>query len=148
MSLLVKGRKTGRDIVRVTPQSAGWTWVGFAAHRLAAAESMQVALPDAEACIVVLSGTVTIEAGGQTWRDIGERKSVFDDAAPYAVYLPPGTEARIVARTAAEVAIGSAPAMAGPPARLIEPASMKRFSRGEGSNTRYVCDILPQTEPA
>jgi len=25
---------------------------------------------------------------------------------------------------------------------------MKRFKRGEGSNTRYVCDILPQTEPA
>ncbi len=25
---------------------------------------------------------------------------------------------------------------------------MKRFVRGEGLNTRYVCDILPQTEPA
>ncbi len=25
---------------------------------------------------------------------------------------------------------------------------MKRFARGEGSNKRYVCDILPQTEPA
>lgn len=148
MSLLVKGKRTGRDIVRVTPQSAGWTWVGFAAHRLAAAETMQITMPDAEACIVVLSGTVSIEAGGQVWRDIGERKSVFDDAAPYAVYLPPGTEARIVARTAAEIGVGSAPASGGPPVRLIEPGSMKRFARGQGSNTRYVCDILPQTEPA
>jgi 5-deoxy-glucuronate isomerase len=132
----------------VTPQSAGWTYVGFAAHRLAAAESISVALPGAEACIVVLSGKVTIEAGGQTWRDIGDRDSVFDDRAPYAVYLPPGETARIVARTAAEIGVGSAPAVAGPPARLIEPGSMKRFKRGEGSNTRYVCDILPQTEPA
>ena len=98
-------------------------------------------------CIVVLSGKVTIEAGGQTWRDIGDRDSVFDDRAPYAVYLPPGENARIVARTAAEVGIGSAPAAAGPAARLIEPESMKRFARGEGSNKRYVCDILPQTEP-
>jgi myo-inosose-2 dehydratase/5-deoxy-glucuronate isomerase len=148
MSLLVKGQRDGRDIVRVTPQSAGWTYVGFAAHRLAAAEAISVALHDAEACIVVMTGKVTIETGSQTWRDIGDRDSVFDDRAPYAVYLPPGETARIVARTAAEIAIGSAPAAAGPPARLIAPGSMKRFKRGEGSNTRYVCDILPQTEPA
>ena len=25
---------------------------------------------------------------------------------------------------------------------------MKRFARGQGTNTRYVCDILPATEPA
>jgi len=148
MSLLVKGQRDGRDIVRVTPQSAGWSYVGFAAHRLAQAEAISVALPGVEACIVVLSGKVTIEAGGKSWRDIGDRGSVFDDRAPYAVYLPPGETARIVARTAAEIGVGSAPAAAGPPARLIEPGSMKRFKRGEGSNTRYVCDILPQTEPA
>jgi 5-deoxy-glucuronate isomerase len=66
MSLLVKGQRDGRDIVRVTPQSAGWTYVGFAAHRLGVAESISIALPGAEACVVVLSGKVTIEAGGQT----------------------------------------------------------------------------------
>jgi len=113
MSLLVKGRRTGRDIVRVTPRSAGWNYVGFAAHRLAVAEAIDLALPDAEACVVILSGKVTIEAGRDTWRDIGGRDSVFDDRAPYAVYLPPGENARIVARTAAEVGIGSAPATAG-----------------------------------
>ena len=36
MSLLVKARREGRDIVTVTPQSAGWRYVGFSAHRLAA----------------------------------------------------------------------------------------------------------------
>ena len=45
MSLLVKGRRAGRDIVRVTPQSAGWAYVGFAAHRLAAAEAMTSRCP-------------------------------------------------------------------------------------------------------
>ena len=40
MSLLVKGRANGRDIVTVTPQSAGWKYVGFSAHRLAAGESV------------------------------------------------------------------------------------------------------------
>ena len=148
MSLLIKGRRDGRDIVRVTPQSAGWNYVGFAAHRLAARESWTVALPGAEACIVVLSGRVTVESDRQTWRDIGDRTSVFDDRAPYAVYLPPGENARIAAHTTAEIGVGSAPAAAGPRARLIDPGSMKRFARGEGSNKRYVCDILPQTEAA
>ncbi len=148
MSLLVKGRRAGRDIVRVTPQSAGWHYVGFAAYRLAANESLNVALPGVEACIVVLSGRVTVEAAGQAWRSIGERDSVFDDRAPHAVYLPPGEDARIVAHTATEIGIGSAPAATGPAARLIEPGSIKRFTRGEGSNTRYVCDILPQAAPA
>jgi 5-deoxy-glucuronate isomerase len=148
MSLLVKGRRAGRDIVRVTPHSAGWKYVGFAAHRLLAAEAIDLALPDAEACVVILSGKVSIETGRHTWRDVGGRDSVFDGRAPYAVYLPPGEHARIVAHTAAEIAVGSAPAATGAPARLIEPASMRRFSRGEGSNKRYVCDILPQTEAA
>ena len=148
MRLLVKGRRTARDIVRVTPESAGWHYVGFAAHRLAAGEPLHVALPGAEACIIILSGKVAVETDGQVWRDVGERDSVFDDRAPYAVYLPPGEKARIVAHTAAEIAIGGARAKTGPSARLIEPASMKRFARGEGSNKRYVCDILPQTEPA
>lgn len=149
MSLLVKGRRTGRDIVRVTPRSAGWTYVGFAAHRLAPMETLAIALPDAEACVVVLSGRVSIEtAAGASWRDVGGRDGVFDDRAPYAAYLPPDEPARIVAHTATEIAVASAPAATGAPARLIEPASMKRFARGEGSNTRYVCDILPQTEAA
>ena len=45
MSLLVKARRKGRDIVAVTPQSAGWRYVGFAAHRLAAGESITIDQP-------------------------------------------------------------------------------------------------------
>ncbi len=40
MSLLVKARRNGREIVKVTPQSAGWKYVGFAAFRLAAGETI------------------------------------------------------------------------------------------------------------
>ena len=34
MSLLIKARRDGREIVNVTPRSAGWKYVGFAAYRL------------------------------------------------------------------------------------------------------------------
>ena len=53
MSLLVKGQPQGREIVKVTPQSAGWTHVGFEAFRLAPDESFEITLPGArEGCLV------------------------------------------------------------------------------------------------
>jgi 5-deoxy-glucuronate isomerase len=156
MKLLVKGR-AGRDIVSVTPQSANWTYVGFAAHRLAAGEALALAGTEGadgarETCIVVLRGVVSVlidgPFGSLAWRDIGERRSVFDDASPYAVYVPGGHAINIVASSDAEVALCTAPSNGELAPRLIEPGSMKRSSRGSGTNTRYVCDILPHTEPA
>ena len=60
MSLLVKGRREGRDIVTVTPASAGWKYVGFAAHRLAPGEELAFATGRNEVCVVVLRGVVTV----------------------------------------------------------------------------------------
>jgi 5-deoxy-glucuronate isomerase len=148
MSLLIKARRDGREIVNVTPRSAGWKYVGFAAYRLSTGESVSVNKPEEELCIVVLAGTVTVARGLETWRDIGERRDVFDDQAPYAVYLPPGGEVVVTAHIQSEIGVASAPANASLPARLIEPSAMKRFARGTGLNERFVCDILPQTEPA
>jgi 5-deoxy-glucuronate isomerase len=148
MSLLVKGNRAGRDIVAVTPQLAGWRYVGFAAHRLRPGEQLDFATAANEVCVVVLRGVVTVTAQGRAWREIGQRNSVFDDLAPYAVYVPAGENVRVAADTNAEIAVASAPGAAARPARLIEPSTMKRFARGQGLNTRYVCDILPQTEPA
>ncbi|MFO1311121.1 MAG: 5-deoxy-glucuronate isomerase [Burkholderiales bacterium] len=148
MTLLVKARRTGRDIVSVTPQSAGWKYVGFSAHRLAAGESLSRDTGTNEVCVVVLRGVVTVTAQGTTWRDIGHRQSVFDDEAPFAVYVPANAQVAVAATTDAEIALASAPGTAARPARLIEPSTMKRSVRGQGRNTRYVCDILPQTEAA
>jgi len=127
MSLLVKARREGRDIVTVTPQSAGWRYVGFSAHRLAAGESLRIDQPSDELCIVVLGGVVTVSQRDARFAEIGERRSVFDDGAPYAVYLSEGAGVVVQAHMAAE---------------------MKRSARGSGANERFVCDILPQTEPA
>ncbi|MCC7218592.1 MAG: 5-deoxy-glucuronate isomerase, partial [Burkholderiales bacterium] len=68
MSLLVKGRREGRDIVTVTPASAGWKFVGFSAHRLAPGESLEFPTERNEVCVVVLRGVVTIAAQGREWR--------------------------------------------------------------------------------
>ena len=148
-SLLVKASRSGRDIVRVTPESAGWHYVGFEALRLTRSETHEGATAGRELCIVVMSGRVSIASGDLAWNGIGDRTGPFDnDKAPYAAYLPPGRSYRIVADSDAEVALCSSPAKKGVAPRLIEPSQMKRSVRGKGSNTRYVRDILPETEPA
>ncbi|CAG1005383.1 5-deoxy-glucuronate isomerase [Burkholderiales bacterium] len=148
MSLLVKASTSGGTIVDVTPESAGWRYVGFRAHRLAAGERAVVAMPGRELCLVVLAGKVDVRAAGSEWRELGDRATVFDDRPPWAVYLPDGALVEVSARTAAEIGVASAPGGGTLPARTIDPATMKRSVRGTGSNTRYVRDILPASEPA
>jgi 5-deoxy-glucuronate isomerase len=148
MSLLVKAKRSGREIVNITPASAGWNYVGFSAYRLNRAETIEFAAGEREYCVVVLSGVVTVSSAAGSWREIGERRNVFEDSSPYAVYLPNGSQVRVSAHADAEVALASAPGQGTQAARLIEPATMKRSVRGKDLNTRYVCDILPETEPA
>jgi len=148
MNLLVKANASAREIVRVTPASAGWSYVGFAAYRLAPSETCELDLRGREVCIVVLAGRVEVQAGHERWQELGNRSSVFDDAPPVAVYLPDGGDARITAHTTAEIGVAHAPGGGSLPARVIDPGSMQRTVRGKGANTRYVCDILPQSEPA
>jgi 5-deoxy-glucuronate isomerase len=148
MSLLVKAQREGQTIARVTPETAAWRYVGFAAYRMGTDEVVHVFEPAREVCIVVLAGAVDVETADHKWSSLGSRDSVFEDAAPYAVYLPPGVRTTVRALRDAEVGVASAPAKGGFPARLIEPSQMNRSTRGKGLNTRYVCDILPQTEVA
>ena len=146
--LLVKAARTGRRIVNVTPQSAGWHFVGFEALRLEAGDEYQGDTGNRELCIVVIAGHVDVASGELHWDSLGNRAGPFEDIAPSAVYLPPGRPLQVKALDAAEVALCWAPATKGVAPRLIEPGTMQRTVRGQGSNTRFVRDILPQTEAA
>jgi 5-deoxy-glucuronate isomerase len=148
MNLLIKPKKDSREIVSVTPASAGWRYISFSAHQLAPGETLALSDNSNELCVVVLSGIVSAQTEGYDWKEIGGRMSVFEDAAPYAVYLPPRAKLTIAAKTNAEVGVAGGPAKGELPVRLIEPGAMRRSVRGKGSNSRYVCDILPQDEPA
>lgn len=146
--LLAKAASTGREIVNVTPERAGWTHVGFRAVRLAAGETETVNTSTRELCLVVLTGTVTVTVDGQTYKKLGSRTSVFDKVSPAAVYVPGGKTVVVLAETDAELGLCSAPTGNTPHAvRVIDPASMRRSVRGQGTNTRYVCDVLPHDDP-
>ena len=145
--LLAKAAPSGRTIVDVTPQRAGWTHVGFRALRLAADEVEQLETGERELCLVVLTGQVDVRVGDQDYLALGTRESVFEEVSPAAIYVPAGHQVRIRATRAAEVALCFAPTSGNRAVRVIDPASMARSTRGQGSNTRYVCDILPHTDP-
>lgn len=141
-------RDDSGEVLSVTPESAGWTYVGFRVLKLEPGESTAGGERGREACLVVLSGRCDIEVEGRRFENVGERMSVFEDVAPAAVYAPAGALYAISARTALEVAIGSAPAEGGGEARLIAPDAISRETRGAGTNTRHVRNILPESEEA
>ncbi|MEX8519657.1 MAG: 5-deoxy-glucuronate isomerase [Leptothrix sp. (in: b-proteobacteria)] len=144
--LLVKAA-AGREICDITPEKAGWTHVGFKALRLAAGDQEALATGARELCLVVLTGTVDVEVGDATFEALGTRDSVFDATAPDALYVPGGQEVRIRARRDAEIALCSAPYDGGKQTRRLDGASMRRSVRGQGSNTRYVRDVLMADDP-
>ncbi len=150
LDLIVKSRSqpdTNGSVVKVTPQSAGWDWVGFEVLRLADGRTVERRTYDEEVCLVVLSGYCTVSTADHEWRGIGERESPFE-SAPFAIYLPPGMTYRIEAVTYLELAVCSAPAEKGVEPRLIQPDDVEVGPRGTGNAEREVRDILMEAQPA
>ena len=136
------------SILEVTPASAGWTHVGFQVVKLAAGETFEGSEPGRETCVVVMSGTAEVAAGGVSFGKVGGRTSVFEDRAPGAVYVPAAAPYAVTAVTEVELALCTAPGKPGGQARLIAEGDMPRETRGKGTNTRLVRNILPETAPA
>ncbi|WGM40060.1 5-deoxy-glucuronate isomerase [Caulobacter sp. NIBR1757] len=150
MTLLVRPHApdTAGTVLEVTPESAGWDHVGFKVVNLADGQSASEAAGMRETCLVVLTGKADITVGTETHKGLGGRASVFEDAAPAAVYVPAGQAWSVTAQGAVELAVCSAPGTGQGASRVIEPTKMSREVRGSGTNTRYVRNILPETEPA
>ncbi|MCJ8284694.1 5-deoxy-glucuronate isomerase [Halomonas sp.] len=149
-SLLVRPQSPDADgkVLEVTPQSAGWDHVGFRVHRLQKGQRLSGETGSREHCLVLLSGRATVASAGERWEDIGERMDIFDKVPPYSVYLPDGADFEVEALTDLEIAVCSAPGHGNHKARLIAPQQVKCSTRGGGTNTRHIHDILPETEPA
>jgi len=135
------------SVLRVTPESAGWEYVGFEVLRLADGRIVERDTGGEEVCLVVLSGLCTVSTADDEWRGIGSRDSVFE-GPPYTVYLPPGTGYRVEAVTYLELAVCSAPAAEGAAPRLIRPDDTQRSTRGTGNMERTITNILMEEQPA
>jgi 5-deoxy-glucuronate isomerase len=146
--LLVPARKSADGVLHdITPESAGWTYVGFSTRKLAAGASFELATLAREFCLVVLSGRVRVAAESFASGVIGERADVFS-GSPWSVYLPPRVTARVTAEDAAEIALCSAPAEGRFKPRVIKPAEVETAERGKGANLRHIRNILSETSEA
>ncbi len=132
----------------IDPTDAGWAWVSFRAHSLAADRSIARAGDGQEVAVIVLEGTVDVRAGEASFEGVGSRANVFDGPPASVVLVAAGEDIAIRARTGATVLIASAPAGDAVPTRLIEPASMRVEERGSGQTARRVHHLLPPSEPA
>ena len=137
MSLRVASRD---GVVRVTPESAGWTYVGFEVVQVDG--TFERREETRETCVVVLAGTCDLFAGDVGASGVG-RETVFAGPA-VALYVPP--RVAWTAEGRAELAICTAPAEGRLPARLLDSPTL--LTRGEGNEERAIANILMEDEPA
>ncbi|MGZ4172816.1 MAG: 5-deoxy-glucuronate isomerase, partial [Solirubrobacteraceae bacterium] len=126
----------------VTPASAGWTYVGFEVLTLARGVVAHRDTRDREVCVVVVSGTATVNSHHGEWGGLGGRPDPWS-GPPDAAYLPPGTTFQIASADEAEVALCWGPAPdGGAPARVLAGDEVEVETRGYGSQERTIHPIL------
>jgi 5-deoxy-glucuronate isomerase len=145
--LLVKPKTGEGRVLNVTPASAGWTYVGFDLWKLRSGQSANGESKNRETCLVFVSGKGRVAVGTKELGVIGERMSPFE-GKPWSVYVPAGEAWSVAAETPLELGVCSAPGSGKLPTRVIRPDDLGQETRGKGTNTRYVTNILPETEPA
>jgi 5-deoxy-glucuronate isomerase len=142
--LLVRCGEPAADgtILTITPESAGWEYVGFEVLSL---DDEVVAARDTgarEVCVVVVQGICHVRSEHGDWRDVGGRVTPFT-GAPDAAYLPPGTSFELAGGPGgAEVALCSAPAGEGATPRRLPAGEVVSETRGHGAHERHVTNIL------
>ncbi len=150
-SLIVRSSRTpGPDglLVSVTPESAGWSYVGFDVYRLGAGMRVELDASAREVCVVMLAGRADISFGDHRWSAVGARESVFS-GTPDAVYLPPGGVIEVSAVSElCEVALCWAPAAKGAEPALFPADEIKPFTRGSGGTKRTIHNILMEDRAA
>src|SRR6266508_2594812 len=106
--LLVRPQKGRGRVIRVTPESAGWTYVGFELWKLLPGETAEGRSKDRETCLVFVAGKGRVEAGGKDFGELGERTSPFA-GKPWSIYVPADEAWSLTATTPLELGVCTAP---------------------------------------
>ena len=136
------------QVQKVTPQSAGWEYVGFEMYHLQNGQVLSFNTENTEACFVLVAGKATVKTAQQTFEHIGNRSTPFEKVPAYSVYVPHNQPVEIKAESYLELAVCRAPSNGSLPVRLIAPENVGVEMRGHGTNKRLVHNILPETETA
>jgi len=145
--LRVRPRGEAGRVIHLTPESAGWTYVGFDLWKLAKGETTGGSDAKRETCLVFVSGKGRVSVADKDLGLIGERMSPFE-GKPWSIYVPAGKDWQVEAETPVELGVCTAPATGKLEPRIIMPDMLGQETRGKDTNMRYVTNILPETEPA
>lgn len=77
MSLLAKSRKEGQ-IQHITPQSAGWRYIGFDVWMLKKGQTVTLESGDRELCPVLVAGLASVKTQHADFPNLGKRMSPFE----------------------------------------------------------------------
>ncbi len=152
--LLVRPSGSNGKVTDITPESAGWGYVGFGVYHLKAGETACEATGEREAILVLVEGKADISGGGEDFGELGERMDVFERTKPHCVYIPNNSDWSAKATTNCVLAVCTAPGKGNHEARRIDDIGYE--ARGTGANTRNIhpiamedkeiCDSLLVTE--
>jgi 5-deoxy-glucuronate isomerase len=143
--LLIKSKKKTGKVISVTPKSAKWKYVGHDVWKLASDKIAKGNETKRETCIVFITGKGHVIVDGKDYGVLGERTSVFE-GKPWSIYVPPKAKWSVKADGECVINICTAPAKGGKTTVVIPPDTLSIETRGKGSNTRYVCNILPEQD--
>lgn len=148
MSLRVRPSGQHGKVIDITPQSAGWKHVGFELHMLKAGDTLSLKTGEREICLVPVLGTFDARVSGVPFNSVGGRQDLFSRELTEHLYVPEHQSVDLTALDDLELAVCSAPGGSGFPVRRITKADQAQSQRGSGTNTRFIHDILPETQPA
>ena len=140
-TLLRKPSGPGGRTHAISPETAGWRFVGFDLWRLAPGEAAQAPTGEREAILVLVEGHAQLSAGGAAFGRMGDRLTVFDRRAPHCLYVPPASDWEAIAETECTLAVCTAPSPGGRPAQRLGPEGITLEERGTGTNRRYIHNI-------
>ena len=125
----------------ITPENAGWSYVGFSLYKLNKGDTVSEQTGDNEAILVLVEGKADIQTPGQNWGTLGDRLQVWEKTPPHALYVPKNETWTSTARTECTLAVCSAPSKGNHQAQRLGPEGISLDTRGKSSNTRYIHNI-------
>jgi len=75
MSLLAKAQRDARHLQHITPENAGWRYIGFDVWMLKEGETLTLESGDRELCLVLVAGLASVKTRKADFPGLGGRVS-------------------------------------------------------------------------
>lgn len=133
-------------IQEVTNKNAPLEYTGLKVLEMEQDNTYEEKLEKWEACVVALTGKITVSDDEQTFENIGTRESVFDKIPTDSVYVSNDKTFSVKAESDAKVLLAYAPSDNQLSTELIKADENSVEDRGKYSNKRHVHNILPDDD--